>query len=1574
MNLNTELYDNLIHRAAMLRLFERRVSGKVDIVLNDHTDRLDKIIRNSDLTVVGQRKLKERIDIESTGSFRQAFNVSKSSLLDLVADQLSFTYQKVEAKVGKIWRTERPAKRVSEEIVLQNPLYSNQTLAQGWAGISKSERIRLDLIIRKGIADGLSIDEIAVLVRKGHLHDITRNQSRALVTTAATSVVAQADHQIYKANEKALQGYQYIAVLDARTTPLCAHRDGHVYPISDTEHLPPAHWRCRSTTVPVFKSWSDIASLENIAQVRRENISNLTEKQKAYYDGMTPLKESYNDWLLRQPKDIQLAHLGDYNKVELFNKNQLTVDQFTNPEGNTLGIRELRQLTDSTYALPNDTQKFANAKAKLDAMQLYASTPDSFINDKKLTQTLLDYYLLQSGELDGTLSLTNYRGTLIHTKKATKNRVLNTLPTEDQMIFNPMTGRYEDSRMYQPSIGALSNNLRLVEESTDLKDKDKLFINSFERSLSEKMSVNERAVVVDNLRNIFSRFRRNGEVWGNFKAVSQSQIKFDVMNVSDTIETQIRKDSDPLKKLLQDNYIDPVLGPVQLQKLHDTFHDNIRFMNKWEDKVAPKIARELRGFFDLAIPFKIRDRLTEVNIQKFYLKLAKRLALADTPDRDQLAVTIGRDLYNAANFNGTRKDWYNVGLEIINANNSIFKVETFGVQKRRMKSRLSGQYFGPYYDTLAYNIRITDPRIQEYAQTVRKVDLGLRVSVVNDDNRLIFKEGYKTYFMKSKFGLEDTRIPITSTSSFSDFPEDFVDENMKDALEWASKARYRIDGDFYDFTQKLLYFVDDRGNAKKYDALNEYKHYISSRGDAYERFKAMEWLRKSNDSFSNHPFIDHRARIYDRGLISPQSGESFRPYLNTEIEKPLGEDGFKNFKDQIGAFMGGLNDVFEGRYNSLSFTGRQKIADKLWPEMVDIGNKMLRAKPADIRFILESEMVQSVEGEELGKFFRFAIEAAKLDNHIKSGGTLDKYMTALALEQDASSSGAQIIALTTKNKQLAELSNVVPTNQKRRLYDEIAASTYNDPRFKVMNERLGLSEKDLRKAAKAQNMVTFYGAGERTGILNVEGKLAKILDKTDSTLVVKASDRDKVLSEISARAARYQRFDEETYNELMVLRANVKDIFNKGLEPGDEIMEQLYFLEPKTKELVEKMTASYDMVVTPKDFQAIAKIMSEHLAEQVPILKDFTKYFGRLAEDFLTTAKPSGSDLDWKVIGKIPFLGTRQKTIGSELVAGSRERSPTIDSLVLGNLDKKLKAKFNSRLSEILGIKADEPITEKILKRFTWYRPDGILSDLLYGVHTPDDRTIGKNVIRFKYTFINDKFSITQPLKIYRAIDVSILFNPKMPKKWTNVPWVNFDGKTLEQNFTQSFEERLNYKDKDGNWVTNILQVPQKTSSTGWEEWANDPGNINDIADATKARTAYAVNGNHSNDATLVKNFHLWGRDNNIATSTIHDAFFANAADMLIARKGLRELYANALNAGSVVKTLDEMKARGLPQELYDAYLKEGIEKGIIPVAGKSVVGGKVLTENDILKIDDILAPIPDPSKFSNDVGFYGVG
>ena len=125
------------------------------------------------------------------------------------------------------------------------------------------------------------------------------------------------------------------------------------------------------------------------------------------------------------------------------------------------------------------------------------------------------------------------------------------------------------------------------------------------------------------------------------------------------------------------------------------------------------------------------------------------------------------------------------------------------------------------------------------------------------------------------------------------------------------------------------------------------------------------------------------------------------------------------------------------------------------------------------------------------------------------------------------------------------------------------------------------------------------------------------------------------------------------------------------------------------------------------------------------------------------------------------------------------------------------------------------------------------------------------------------------------------------------------------------------------------------------------------------------------NDATLVKQFHLWGVKNGVPTSTIHDAFFTNAADMLKARRALRQIYANALQRNSIKLTLDEMRKRGLPKHLYDQYLNEAIETGLIPIVGRSRINGRLLEDTDILTREDILREIPE--SFFDDFGWYGV-
>ena len=95
VNATTTLYDKTIDRAAMIRLFEKHVNGKVELVIDGHTVRVDKLIRDAELSQKGFEKLRNAIDLELQNTYKEVFNTTKRSLLDLVNDQVSHTYQNI---------------------------------------------------------------------------------------------------------------------------------------------------------------------------------------------------------------------------------------------------------------------------------------------------------------------------------------------------------------------------------------------------------------------------------------------------------------------------------------------------------------------------------------------------------------------------------------------------------------------------------------------------------------------------------------------------------------------------------------------------------------------------------------------------------------------------------------------------------------------------------------------------------------------------------------------------------------------------------------------------------------------------------------------------------------------------------------------------------------------------------------------------------------------------------------------------------------------------------------------------------------------------------------------------------------------------------------------------------------------------------------------------------------------------------------------------------------------------------------------------------------------------------------
>lgn len=77
-------------------------------------------------------------------------------------------------------------------------------------------------------------------------------EAEAIARTAVNHVATTARLETFRRNPGIVAGWQFVAVLDDRTTPICISLDGREFAVGDeTAPRPPLHYNCRSTAVPV---------------------------------------------------------------------------------------------------------------------------------------------------------------------------------------------------------------------------------------------------------------------------------------------------------------------------------------------------------------------------------------------------------------------------------------------------------------------------------------------------------------------------------------------------------------------------------------------------------------------------------------------------------------------------------------------------------------------------------------------------------------------------------------------------------------------------------------------------------------------------------------------------------------------------------------------------------------------------------------------------------------------------------------------------------------------------------------------------------------------------------------------------------------------------------------------------------------------------------------------------------------------------------------------------------------------------------------------------------------------------
>ena len=236
-------------------------------------------------------------------------------------------------------------------------LPNGAVVEKAFRGIAEDQAERFSQVVRQGLLTGeptpaiakrligsLQYGEEAKTVRQlvaagGELTAVADNQVMALVRTSINQVANAASQQVYEANQDITKKYRYVATLDARTSAICRALDGREFEYGKGP-MPPQHFNCRSTTVPIIDP--DI-------------LPPSTTAKRASKDGPVPVNTTYGKWLKdKMPGETeadvlarQQAALG--SKAPYFRRladkygPDAAIAKLVRDDGSELTLQQLRQ-------------------------------------------------------------------------------------------------------------------------------------------------------------------------------------------------------------------------------------------------------------------------------------------------------------------------------------------------------------------------------------------------------------------------------------------------------------------------------------------------------------------------------------------------------------------------------------------------------------------------------------------------------------------------------------------------------------------------------------------------------------------------------------------------------------------------------------------------------------------------------------------------------------------------------------------------------------------------------------------------------------------------------------------------------------------------------------------------------------------------------------------------------------------------------------------------------------------------------------------------------------------------------
>lgn len=223
--------------------------------------------------------------------------------------------------------------------IASNALIEGAVIGEWFSRLEKQVRFDIGRTIRAGVATGrtnaqITRDIIGFETDK-HLGrevlKVARRDASAVVRTAVQTIANDASFAVFEENSDVIQGLEFVATLDSRTSLICASYDGGRWKLDGTTmkgtklpfRKPPIHWACRSRLAPITELSDEPGTRSSI-------------------NGPISNKIKFEQFMDKQGPAFAAEVLGK-GRYEFYKASKLTLSQLIDPRSlEPLTLAELR--------------------------------------------------------------------------------------------------------------------------------------------------------------------------------------------------------------------------------------------------------------------------------------------------------------------------------------------------------------------------------------------------------------------------------------------------------------------------------------------------------------------------------------------------------------------------------------------------------------------------------------------------------------------------------------------------------------------------------------------------------------------------------------------------------------------------------------------------------------------------------------------------------------------------------------------------------------------------------------------------------------------------------------------------------------------------------------------------------------------------------------------------------------------------------------------------------------------------------------------------------------------------------